>query len=355
MRYLVLTLAVLAAPVPEPKVGSVPLPDGVADAAGKLGFVAGSEGSIDALDLATGKVRWSNKLAQKPVALEGGRVLCLATKGNKLEVVAFDAADGKKVFTSEALAFPEWVGIRLGPVSSDAGRSFQSVVKVANGELYLRWRAAAWYWGGARPSPEIEAAARKNAEGVFQVNLTTGKVATVPVDRWPGDVKVSAEIAKVATRPVGDLFAEKRVRVVGEQAVAVELEQNKVVLRRWNLADAKPLDPVTLAEGEAFRIDFAQEAGKVLVHQTAPEGKEWTVFDLTTGKQVAKLPFTPTTREATVIGARAFFVVNPPSKGPRPGPFSFATLRALQAVDLATGKTLWEHALEAERHSPPPP
>jgi hypothetical protein len=38
------------------------------------------------------------------------------------------------------------------------------------------WQANAFYAGGARPSPEIEAAARKEASGFARIDLQSGKV-----------------------------------------------------------------------------------------------------------------------------------------------------------------------------------
>jgi hypothetical protein len=357
-----LALPVLAAPVPEPSAASVPIPGGAADGEGKVGFVTGESGGIDALDLASGKVLWTTKDGQKAIAVDGKRVLALAGQGNKLQVLTLDAAEGKKLATSEAVTFPDWVAVRLGVVTSDMGRSFDVAGRSEKGDLYLRWQARSWYWGGARPTPQIEAAARKNADGVARINLETGKVEVVDADKWPADKSVSAEVEKVAARPVPGLPGAKRVLVVGDQAVAVDVEGQKVVLKRWELKDAKPLEPVTLLEAPAFRVDLSPGSGRVMIHKALtkealpPGDYAWWIFDLATGKQVGKLDFIPTTREAALVGPRALFVVNPPMKGPGPGPFGgFTIQRTLRAVDVASGKTLWDHPLEAERRSPPPP
>jgi outer membrane protein assembly factor BamB len=352
-----------AAPVPERAPASQPLPGGVADPDGKVGFVTGADGGIDALDLASGKVLWTSKVTQRAVAVDGKHLLALASvagKGNALQVVTLDATDGKKLAVSDPVTFPDWVVVRLGVVTTDAGRSFAATVKVDKGDLYLRWQARSWYWGGARPTPEIEAAARKNADGLSRINLESGKVAAA--EKWPVDAGVSAVVEKVATRPVPGVPNENRVTVVGDLAVAVDVEGKKAVLKRWQLKDAKPLEPVELLEAPAFRIEMSPESGRVLVHKAVakealPQGDyAWWIFDLATGKQVGKLEFIPTTREVGLVGSRAFFVVNPPSKGPGPGPFGgFTTLRSLQAVDIATGKKMWEHNLEPERRMPPPP
>src|SRR5262245_30992392 len=107
-----LALPALAAPVPEGPSTALPMPGGGADAEGKVGFVTGVAGGIDALELATGKVLWSSKLAQRAVAVDGKCLLTLATvsdKKNALQVVTLDATDGTKLAVSEPVKFPDWV------------------------------------------------------------------------------------------------------------------------------------------------------------------------------------------------------------------------------------------------------
>lgn len=323
LALFLFALPLLAAPVPEAGPGGKPLPGGVADPAGKVGFVTGADGGLDAIDLATGKKLWASNLATKAVAADGKRVVALAGKANELRVVTLDAADGKKLAESETLKLPQWAVVRLGVVASDAGRAFAVTTRLEKDALLVRWQANAWYWGGARPTPEIEQAARKSADGVARFDLASGKIDAVEKAVWPA----------------------------AEPGPTVEVAGRKAVLKRPGA------EPVVLLEADALRVEVAD--GKAMVHkavakQDLPPGDyAWWVFDLATGKQVAKVEAVPTTREVGLVGDRAFFVVTPPTVG-RPPAFG-VQLRLLRAVDLATGKTLWEHPLEPERRSPPPP
>src|SRR5262245_21698520 len=97
-----------AAPVPKEETSAfVPFPAGIADAAGKVASVANTEGAIDALDLARGKVLWSTREPGKPLALAGKLLAVQAPvkgKANAVRVVLFDtSAKGKRVRASEAL------------------------------------------------------------------------------------------------------------------------------------------------------------------------------------------------------------------------------------------------------------
>jgi len=349
MRSLLLLFALpaLAVPVPEAGPGGKPMPGGVADPAGKVGFVTGADGDLDALDLATGKKLWSSNLATKAVAADGKRVVALAGKGNALAVVSLDAADGKKLAESQALKLPDWVVVRLGVVTADGGKSFAVTTHLDQGDLLVRWAAGSQYWGGARPTPEIEAAARKNADGYARFDLASGKVVAVGKDAWPGLPKLPAEVEK---QVVGKRFA---LIGNGSLVAAVEVADKKVVLRRWTLADKKALEPIPLLElaGPTARVEIAD--GKALVHKAAGLDATWHVFDLESGKAAGKIDGAGVGAEVGVVGDRGFAVVPTPNL-PRPGQ-PFATPRTLQAFDLATGKALWEHPLEPERRSPPPP
>jgi hypothetical protein len=96
----------------------------------------------------------------------------------------------------------------------------------------------------------------------------------------------------------------------------------------------------------------------VLIHQALPKEQllegdyAWWVFSLETGKQVAKLPYQAGTM--AIFGPRAFQVVTGPRKGPgRPGVGEQP--RTLRALDLKTGKLVWERPVEPQRMLPPLP
>src|SRR5262249_30889120 len=162
----------------------LPLPGGLADAEGKSAYVAGINGTIDGVDLATGKLIWESKLGSKPLALDGKRLAVQAAepaRPNALRIVVLDlSAEGQLLGKSDPVVFPDWVVLGVAH-----GRSFTSTGRIDQGNLYLTWEARAWYAGGARPTPEIERAARKEARGVAKVNLDSGKVEMLKPEEAP--------------------------------------------------------------------------------------------------------------------------------------------------------------------------
>ncbi len=161
---------------------------GTVSADQKFVFLPAKEGGIEAVDLATGKPVWTNKDAAK---LAGGsdKVVVAwtadAKKPNTFHVVAVDAATGKTLNKSDAVELPDWA-----TTAKTHGRTFRTAARVDEETVVVMWQAGAFYSGGARPTPEIEAAARKNESGTVKVNLRTGKVVSTKDKPKDDDFKV---------------------------------------------------------------------------------------------------------------------------------------------------------------------
>ena len=79
----------------------------------------------------------------------------VAGNANSVRIVVLDVKQkGKQVLESQAIVFPEWVSVTV-----TYGRTFSSQASVLSGELLLRWKANAFYAGGAPPPPEVIARA----------------------------------------------------------------------------------------------------------------------------------------------------------------------------------------------------
>src|SRR5581483_10471625 len=100
--------SVRAAPAPSvPAPAFIAVPGGVADSAGKVGFVTGESGTVEALELDNGKVLWTSKDATKPLAATGKKLIAEVPergKANAVRIIVLDGAqEGKKVLESEAI------------------------------------------------------------------------------------------------------------------------------------------------------------------------------------------------------------------------------------------------------------
>ena len=161
----------------EPATGPLLPGNGVADAAKKIGFFPNTSGGIDALDLKTGKILWTVAEVDRPLLASDARLIAQSGKTNKIRIVILDIPTGKRIVESDEIALPDWA-----TVGTAYGRSFHSAAKIGDKDVSVRWQANAFYAGGARPTPKIEEAARKNAIGVARIDLATGKVENLSAD-----------------------------------------------------------------------------------------------------------------------------------------------------------------------------
>lgn len=175
-----LLLAAMLASEPGPPLGVWIGNDTIASSDGKMVFARGKDG-IEAIDSATGKTIWAQKGAGRPAGASGNTVFGWVSDGKKantFKVVALDAMTGKERFKSDEIAMPDWA-----TTAKQGGRSFRTAARSDGPNVVVVWEANAFYFGGARPTPEIEEAARKAAGGVVAVDAKTGKTTTQ--DRKP--------------------------------------------------------------------------------------------------------------------------------------------------------------------------
>ena len=356
LPVLALLLGV-ALPAGAAPAGPVRLPGGVADPAGRMGYVTGTSGGIDAVDLKTGRASWTSREASRPLLASKDRLAALAPiarKANRARVVLFDTSNrGKVVLRSDDLVFPEWV--RVVP---EDGYGFSVAANLDGTLLKLRWQARSWYAGGAPPPPDVEKKARRAASGLARIDLESGKARMLPGGAGPASVRLPAALKKVVSRSYfdGTDWSTKPIVVDGKViALAVEKApgEEKLVLRQWSVASGKATDSHELARGKELLPQLTLDGQHLLVQdeaaETAPRGK---FFQLTTGKEVGRLNQAASLQGVSVVGPQAYFVAAPSGAPPQPG---VVPTRYLQAVELKSGKALWRHPLGGPRPLPPRP
>src|SRR5260370_5866478 len=131
---VILAAPALAAPIAPPAwITPSRIPGGVADAAGKNGFIANDKNLIEAVNLETGEALWTSDVSGKPLAVVGNRLLVqvpVPGKPNAVRVVALNTeAKGKQVTEYDPVAVPDWVATGLA-----GGKSFTSSAKLHKGD-----------------------------------------------------------------------------------------------------------------------------------------------------------------------------------------------------------------------------
>ena len=151
-------------------------PLGVADPGAARAFVHDRAGTVLALDLATGQVRWRAGTALRPLSVVGDVVVAARVASrNAIELVMLDAGDGHELRASEPLALPDWARASL-----DDTPDYTLRAEAEGGTVVLRWAAQARYRGGAPPSAMMQAAAERQAQGAARVDVGSGAVESLP-------------------------------------------------------------------------------------------------------------------------------------------------------------------------------
>lgn len=147
-------------------------------------------GVLVAVDLATGKQRWRQPAAAKPVGQSGDRLVALTDAGG---LVVLDAKTGAKATPCATIAtvsapFGDGLGVNQRAVGYDTGTG-----------LYLSWTRDTHYAGGAAPPPEIERQSRTHTERTWAIDLARCTATVVKSAAVPETGQVTDTLTKITT------------------------------------------------------------------------------------------------------------------------------------------------------------
>lgn len=145
---------------------------GVPSPSGKVLYLPGTSGGVEAVALWSGKRLWESDRASVPLLATEDRLFARVAlkKRNQLKVVVLDAITGEQLLTSEPVTFPDWVS-----VPRDFGLRFQAGARLDKGDLLLLWEARRFRDGG--PPPPDPDPYKKHATGAVRIDLATGRVS----------------------------------------------------------------------------------------------------------------------------------------------------------------------------------
>jgi hypothetical protein len=155
---------------------SSPFTAGVVAPSGKVLFLPGAGGGIEAVPLFNGKTLWRSPDANRPLLATADELFALAEikgKRNQVRIVTFDAVTGERLRRSQVITLPDWVS-----VPTAHGRSFRCTALKQGKRLLFVWEATSWRDGGPMPvllPGEKDPAERQDAGGV-RIHQTSGKV-----------------------------------------------------------------------------------------------------------------------------------------------------------------------------------
>jgi hypothetical protein len=281
-------------------------PGVVVDAARGVAFVMNPEGGIDAVDIASGNIRWTIRTADKPLGLVGDLLVAQAQPPrptSTLELVVLDAGKGgARVRSARTELSPQ---VRVSTQETVHG-NFLTGTRVETGNLLVSWEFIPHNMSGM-PVPTDTAPARSVRRGTLRFNPGTGEFTRAATGN---NIPAGARAYKLAARD----------RIQKDSSVQFVSPDGAHVLASQQIADDRVWDK--------YRWTIYQRNGThVGEHRT----------------HAAFAPF-------VVQGSLLLYVTEPfERRGEEPQPMK------LRAVDLATGREIWARQIRDPKFRGPFP
>jgi hypothetical protein len=326
-----------------PAVEPVFFPRGVADPAAQAGYVADGAGIV-AVGLQEGRTLWRTDRADQPLISDGDRLAAASLRqrlSNVLKVVVLDPSHpGGAVVVSDPVRFPDWV-----TVATERRDSFRMRARTEGTRLRLEWEAHARYGGGAPPPTHPRREAERDAAGVVEVDLQSGAVAPLPLERD------SNSRTAIGRPPLdADDLAEPWLAgtTVARLLWDVGGDEQILLLETSDRSTGETGAVLELVRGQGLVVQVTPDGCHLFVHEepARPGRDEWWVYSVQTGQRVATLTHERGGRYPVILGERVFYLVEPLG-GATPG-------RVLRARELLSDTLVWELSLAGPRKSAVP-
>ena len=228
----------------------------VIDTASSVAFVMNPGGGSDAVDLASGEVRWHSDQAGRPLALIDNKLVAQveATQAGQLDVVVLEATSGSLLRTATTTLPADTVA----RVDDALGTSFRSWARIDGADLAIGWDASRQLIKGTGFGPlhkTTSAVSLKPDAG------TVAPIKAVPTPRKSQpELQGSAKLAGIAGR---HFFSADSRHLLASEPLTDRWGY------RWQLftPDGTPLGEVTSLT--AYAPFFV--AGSVVVYIVQPE------------------------------------------------------------------------------------
>ncbi len=326
-------------------VPSPPLPRGVADPAAGVGYVSEPAGTVAAFVLADGSSQWRAHAAGTPVAAGEGRVFLVAPGGGGapgvLRLQALDAGTGEVVGGHEVELELDVAVPRLSPADLDLS------ARATAGGLELGWRHRGGYRGGAPPSREVEERFSRQQLGALRYSPEDGTVERLPAGQPP------PPLASFPYRQLGR-WREEAWLIAGALA-RLKLgggEERELRLESWSPAVTgevvgEPMRDEVVWRGEDVEPSVSGAGSHLFLRRTRPPGQRWHVVAVPGGERAGEVPFAEGDQWPEMLEGRVYHLAAAAGGD-----------LVLRAVELASGRRLWERSLASAPEggpSPPPP
>lgn len=324
------------------------IPNGVANPDLDVACVTGPQGFIHCLDLATGEDLAQTDFPATPLTIDGDTLIgWTPAAGDPQRADLFAAVpqgDILQIKWREPLQLPNWVA-----VDSIEEDDFSIAAGIQEQQLAVTWEAHSRYEGGAYPPAFVESASSHDEQRTITLNPETGE-ETAPdlVEMAPiGEAKLPQipSTKRVVPYQSGAKW-ETQPWHYGSADLLLVRDANEpgiLLLRRED--GAHEAQEIRLTSDPNAVAAVTPDGSHIFIQQPGAKTPSWPVF-LTTGEQVAELPFEPGAGSVAVVNERVLYDVTDQSDG--------ILRRTLFSRDMQTAEPLWSFLLSEELPQAPP-
>jgi hypothetical protein len=329
---------------------AVVMPAGVTDADWKTGYVANATNGVNAIELKTGRVLWTNADAAVPLLAEKNVLYALTSdeKPRTVRVVSIDAS-GNVVFRSDEIVLPH------------DGRVFRRVA-LDGRTLWLEWES----FNAPNPGPRMSDEYNRSIGGAARVDLDSGGTQMVEANAVPRPAQVQWPAEALNLTLWTDSLGKAEPWLAGDRIAALELKVDNdglsMLLRTWNAANGAALKTKSLLErapAGGYTIPHVSldrlHVIVLLCNDRERDGRppgavcNWRIYKVASGSLVGELEFERGTETPFAVHDGAALYVRQ-TEQPVPaseGKAGMTLPRTLKAVQCKSRKIRWEHAVKA--------
>ncbi len=147
-------------------------------------------------------------------------------------------------------------------------------------------------------------------------------------------------------------------------ALEEEKGQQRLVLHSWDRQSQKEQQPKELLSGQRLQVRATLDERVLCLRESRPRPDDsgswmvkkaptlWSLFSVQTGELLGRIPDEAGMNTIAVLGPRVYYLIPGALHGTLSQPH--IQPQTLRAVDLQSGKKLWEHPVAGKLIAPPP-
>jgi hypothetical protein len=306
----------------------------IIDSARNAAYVSKPNGTIDAVDLASGRTLWTSDDAALPVGVDDALLVAQYEEKpratERLQLVILNAADGRKV-SEASIALP--AGVR-GLVADEKGLSLRVTAEREGATVLVSWFYQHHVIRGIPPRGGEETVRR--FAGSARIQPQSGRVLTSdggPVDDVPGRWK------KYGTPPAPP-WRSGNISATTEGG-----RGGRLTLKRNDAVSGRPLPDQALSNRAIVALPAADQRHVLATERVGTGGSDeleylWSVFGIDTAEKLTEL--------RRDVSAAPFFVVQDsiilvsPAHGYVVGDVRVDEPLEIHALRLSSGDSKWQ-------------